>query len=156
MQKRISNFLTKKYLCSLATVENSHTWSFVCYYVFDQENNRLIYLTSDESKHAQLMAQNPEVSGTIFTPTKYQSSLQSLQFLGTAHKLEGNSARIAKNLYRLERNHPLINELTPWEIKLTFARLTDNSLGLSSKMEWHLGDTTKFIDQFETVQKSID
>lgn len=156
MQKRISNFLSKKYLCSLATVENNQaTWSFVCYYVFDKTNQRLIYIANDQTKHAQLMAKNPNVSGTIFTPTKFRSSLQSLQFTGLATKLEGESARIAKDLYKAEHHHPLIDEQSPWEIKLTFVRLTDNSLGLFSKMEWRLGESTDG-DEFETVQRGLD
>ncbi|MBF0786177.1 hypothetical protein E4T80_11970 [Muribacter muris] len=140
MKKRIANFLRKKYLCTLCCTENNQPWANTFYYYFDNDNNRLLYISSDQTLHGRVMKKNPNVAGTIFTPTRFNPSLQGLQFTGQAKMLEGEDAEIAKTLYKRDYQHYLIDELPVWEVRLEFARLIDHSLGLFSTMEWRLGD----------------
>lgn len=141
MKKRIANFLRKKYLCTLCCTENKLPWANTFYYTFDADNRRLIYVTSDNTHHGRVMQKNPSVAGTIFTPTRFNPSLQGLQFTGQAKMLEGEEADLAKMLYKRDYQHYLIDELPVWEVRLEFARLIDHSLGLFGKVEWRLGET---------------
>ncbi|MDE4002800.1 pyridoxamine 5'-phosphate oxidase family protein, partial [Glaesserella parasuis] len=137
MQKRIFNFIQKKYLCTISCAKNNIPWSNAFYYVFDEDNLRLIFVTSLTTYHSQVMLENPNISGTIFVPTRFHPSLQGVQFTGKARKLEGDEKNIARELYKKEYSHELIDKLSIWEAKLEYARLIDNSLGLFSVIEWN-------------------
>ncbi|OOH88473.1 hypothetical protein BMT54_08725 [Pasteurellaceae bacterium 15-036681] len=140
MQKRISNFIAKKYLCSVCCTENDKPWANAFYYVFDQENLRLIYVTSDQTHHGQVTLRNPNVAGTIFTPTRFNPSLQGVQFTGIARRLEGDDAEIARALYKKEYHHEIIDQLPVWAIALEYVRMIDHSLGFFGTVEWKLGE----------------
>ncbi|WP_373819445.1 pyridoxamine 5'-phosphate oxidase family protein [Glaesserella sp.] len=149
MQKRITSYIHKKYLCTVCCTENAHPWANVFYYVFDEENHRLIYVTSDQTYHAKVMSENPNVAGTIFTPTRFNPSLQGIQFTGQARILEGKQKQIAKDLYKQTYQHELIDQLSVWEISLEYVRMIDHSLGMFGTVEWRLGETEK--SEFERV-----
>ncbi|AUI66172.1 MULTISPECIES: pyridoxamine 5'-phosphate oxidase family protein [Glaesserella] len=136
MQKRIFSFIQKKYLCTLCCAQNNIPWSNAFYYAFDEENRRLIYVTGEQTHHSQIMKNNPNVSGTIFTPTRFHPSLQGIQFTGKAKILEDEEYEIGKELYKKEYSHELIDKLSIWEVKLEYIRLIDNSLGLFATVEW--------------------
>ena len=136
MQKRIFTFIQKKYLCTLSCIHNNAPWANTFYYVFDKENYRLIYVTGEQTTHSQAMLNNPNIAGTIFTPTRFTPSLQGVQFTGKARKLENEEEEIARELYKAEYSHELIDKLSMWEVQLDYIRLVDNSLGLFGFVEW--------------------
>lgn len=140
MQKRISQFLHKKYLLTIACCEQDTPWANALYYVFDEAHERLIYVTGEQTHHAKVMLNNPRVAGTIFTPTRFYPSLQGVQFTGSAKMLKGKDATYARNLYKTQYKHELIDQLSVWAIELEFVRLLDHSLGLFGKIDWRKGD----------------
>ncbi len=143
MQKRITSFIQKKYLCTICCSQHDRPWANAFYYVFDEENHRLIYISSSETHHAQVMLKNPYVAGTIFCPTRFNPSLQGIQFTGIVHLLEGEKATIAKALYKREYQHELIDQLPVWEVSLDYVRMIDHSLGIFGTVEWRLGEPEK-------------
>lgn len=143
MQKRIVSFIQKKYLCTICCSDNDVPWANAFYYVFDEKKHRLIYVTSNQTHHAKVMRINAQVAGTIFTPTRFNPSLQGVQFTGKAHKLEGEEERIARTLYKKEYSHELIDSLSVWEICLEYVRMIDHSLGFFGTVEWKLGEPEK-------------
>ncbi len=44
MHKRVVDFIKKQYLFTLACTENNLPWANAFYYVFDEKENRLIYI----------------------------------------------------------------------------------------------------------------
>ncbi|MCK3654693.1 hypothetical protein A4G19_02605 [Pasteurellaceae bacterium Macca] len=149
MQKRISSFLHKKYLLTLCCCENDQPWANAFYYVFDEENYRLLYVTSDQTHHGKVIRNNPQVAGTIFIPTRFHPSLQGIQFTGKSQVLHGEAQKIARELYKKEYSHELIDQLPIWEVSLEYVRLIDHSLGLFGTMEWKLGEPEQ--DEFNEM-----
>lgn len=147
MQKRIFSFIQKKYLCTLCCTQNNQPWANAFYYVFDEENHRLIYVSGEQTYHSKIMKENPNVAGTIFTPTRFHPSLQGIQFTGKVKPLQGEEAEIAKTLYKKEYSHELIDKLSIWEVSLEYVRLIDNSLGLFATLEWRKGESLETINQ---------
>ncbi|WGE89573.1 pyridoxamine 5'-phosphate oxidase family protein [Actinobacillus arthritidis] len=152
MQRRITNILHKKYLCTISGCENNQPWSFICFYKFDPEYDRLIYLTSNQTKHAQILYKNPCISGTIYTPTRFHSLLQGIQFSGKSYCLEGESAQNARRIYNNAFKPYTDDSLDIWEIQLEQIRLIDHSLGRYGKMEWKKGDPES-SDEYQTVHR---
>lgn len=146
MQKRLFSFIKKKFLCTLSCSENNQPWSNVFYYIFDEENQRLIYVTSDKTHHAKVMTHNPQVSGTIFSPTKFVPSLQGIQFTGIAKQLFNQDADYARELYKQAYSHSLIEELSVWEVRLEYIRMVDHTLGFYGKLEWRQGEPNTISD----------
>lgn len=140
MKKRIFAFIKKKYLFTLCCADNNIPWANAFYYVFDEENNRLIYVTSETTHHALTMMKNPQVAGTIFTPTRFNPSLQGVQFTGEAKMLTGKAADIARDLYKLEYKHEIIDTLSVWQVTLDYIRMVDHTLGFYSRLEWKRED----------------
>ncbi len=70
MHKRVVDFIKKQYLFTLACTENNLPWANAFYYVFDEKENRLIYITGDQTHHAKVIRNNSRVAGTIFVPTR--------------------------------------------------------------------------------------
>lgn len=71
MHKRVVDFIKKQYLFTLACTENNLPWANAFYYVFDEKENRLIYITGNQTHHAKVLRNNSRVAGTIFVPTKF-------------------------------------------------------------------------------------
>lgn len=149
MQKRVTDFIKKHYLFTLACVENNTPWANAFYYVFDEHLKRLIYVTGEQTHHAQITNKNPKVAGTIFVPTRFVPSLQGVQFTGTVKQLFGEEAELARLHYETSYSHQLIKQLSIWAVDLDYVRLVDNSLGLFSAIEWRKGQIV------EEEEKSI-
>ena len=136
MQKRIFSFIKKKYLCTLSCCSNNVPWANTFYYIFDEENQQIIYITSDHTFHSKAMRENPNVAGTIFSETKFNPSLQGVQFTGTAHQLEGEEEAKARILYKQEYQHQIIDTLSIWAVSLEYIRMIDHTLGFLNTIEW--------------------
>ena len=70
MDKAIVQFINKHYLLALATSKDNLVYCCNVYYVFNQENNSLIFSSDTKTKHAQDFIANPNVAGTIALETK--------------------------------------------------------------------------------------
>ncbi len=143
MQKRITSFIQKKYLCTICCSDNDVPWANAFYYVFDEKKHRLIYVTGEQTRHAKVMQTNAQVAGTIFSPTRFNPSLQGIQFTGRARQLKGEEQEIAKTLYKKEYSHDLIDTLSVWEVSLEYVRMIDHTLGFFGTIEWKLGEPEK-------------
>lgn len=148
MHKRVVDFIKKQYLFTLAYTENNLPWANAFYYVFDEKENRLIYITGDQTHHAKVLRNNSRVAGTIFVPTKFVPSLQGVQFTGRSSQLFSTQAEQARALYKTEYSHHLIDQLTVWQVELEYVRLVDNSLGLFSTIEWRKGQVAEETDHY--------
>ncbi|MDH2999036.1 hypothetical protein A1D22_04060 [Pasteurellaceae bacterium LFhippo2] len=143
MQKRISNFIAKKYLCTICCSQDNKPWANAFYYVFDEKKLRLIYVSSDKTHHGRVTLENQQVAGTIFTPTRFNPSLQGVQFTGKSKLLNGNDANYARDLYKKEYHHEMIDQLPVWGVSLEYVRMIDHSLGMFGTVEWKLGEPEK-------------
>lgn len=141
MQKRLFAFIKKKFLCTLCCAENNQPWANAFYYVFDEANHRLIYVTNEKTHHAQTMQSNSQVAGTIFSPTRFVPSLQGIQFTGKATQLTGDDETRMREFYKQTYSHSLIESLSVWEVRLEYIKMIDHTLGFYGKLEWREGDT---------------
>ncbi|MDC4234118.1 pyridoxamine 5'-phosphate oxidase family protein [Pasteurella multocida] len=96
MHKRVVDFIKKQYLFTLACTENNLPWANAFYYVFDEKENRLIYITGDQTHHAKVLRNNSRVAGTIFP--------QNLSPLYKVYNLQ--VARV--NYFQHKQNKPVL------------------------------------------------
>ena len=72
---KITTFLKKHHVLTLATVSGDQPWTANCFYAFMEEQMSFVFTSGYETRHIQEVAQNPKVAGnvvletTVFTST---------------------------------------------------------------------------------------
>lgn len=143
--KNIARFISKHHVFNLAVCDNGDLWTASCFYAFWKEKIALIFLSDTETRHAQMMVNNPEVAGTITLETRIVGKIQGLQFKGYIERLENETLAMAKKIYYKRFPYALGTQSTFWILYLTYAKLTDNKLGFGKKIIWEKVHSEKFV-----------
>lgn len=132
MQKEFFEFIKEHHVLNICTCKDNTSWCASCFYVFDEENCLFVFSSDKKTKHAKIMNENPNISGTIALETKEIGLIQGMQFSGIVSKANSNS----KKLYL--KTYPYAAVLVPtlWQIKIVYAKLTNNRLGFGKKLEF--------------------
>lgn len=80
--QHIQRYIARQHVFPCLPPYQDDIWAASCYYAFDRQNMRLIFMTSPDSQHGQLMQANPRVAGTISAQTKQVGKIQGVQFVG--------------------------------------------------------------------------
>ena len=135
--KHICNFIKCNHLLTLCVNNSSDLWCANCYYVFNSNEMSLFIMTSENSKHSQLMILNNNIVGTIAPQPKNIIDIKGIQFQGHIEKLINKDSEKAKNLYYTIFPSAKFISAPIWKIKLTMIKMTDNSLSFGKKLIWH-------------------
>ena len=139
MDKVIVDFLKAKYVLSLSVVENNRSWSSNCFYAFAESMNALVFISHGNTKHYQLLTQNPYVSGTIAAQTKNVVHIQGVQYTGKTVTPEGPQSKEANSIYYKRFPFARFVRAKLWVLEIDFLKYTDNSLGFGKKIIWEPG-----------------
>ncbi|AHG75658.1 7-cyano-7-deazaguanine reductase [Mannheimia varigena USDA-ARS-USMARC-1296] len=132
----ILEFIQSNHVVNFAAHHNDDFWAASCFYAFDEENTRLIILTSKKTKHAQLMLENPNIVGTICDQVENIQEIEGIQFSAIAECLEGNEANTALQIYY--QKHPLarLKLSDVWELSFKTIKHTSNQVVFAQKTVW--------------------
>ncbi len=136
MQDDIVQFLCQKHIVSFMAEADGEMWSASCFYVFDQKRQRLILLTSPQTRHGKLMLKNPRISGTVINESCEVMKLQGIQFLGEITPLKTVEKPTALEQYYARFPYARLMPSTAWQIVLKEVKFTDNSAGFGHKTVW--------------------
>lgn len=134
-------FLHSHSVLSLATSYDDIPWSASAFYTFDEEQARLLLLSSIDTRHGEMLSINQRVAGTITSQFSDIRNIHGLQYTGTARHLETRSdAAPALELYY--RRFPQAYGMTApvWEIRLLHLKFTDNRVSFGTKTLWSRHD----------------
>ena len=132
----IIDFIKAHHLLTLATSKNNNPYCANCFYVFDEQKNRLIFSSDSKTKHAQDFIANPNIAASIALETKDIRKIQGMQLLGTIIKLKGEELQIAKKQYLKAFPYARLMKLQLWAIRLAFIKMAHNKLGFGKKLVW--------------------
>lgn len=135
-EKRIINFLTKHHVLTLATVSGNEPWCANCFYVYDQENNFLIFTSDNDTRHIKEAKKNSFVAGSVVLETSVIGKIQGIQFQGNLIKAEGKILSKAKQKYLMRFPIASLMNTNLWILELTYLKMTDNRLGFGKKLIW--------------------
>ncbi len=138
VDKRILKFLSKHHVLNLCTCSNNTPWSCSCFYAFDEQQNRFIITSYDDTFHSQQANINPLVSGTIVLETKIIGKIQGIQFTGKMIKIENNKNENARKIYLNKFPFAVFMKTTLWAISVEHFKYTDNRLGFGKKIVWKI------------------
>lgn len=136
-QKKIISFLKKNHLMTLSVIFEASSWSANCFYVLDDENMNLIFVSEQSTKHALGFIDNPIVSGTISKSTNRISLIKGIQFLGKVEKLINLELENGRKKFLNKFPLAILNDdITFWKLGLNYIKMTDNKIFFGSKTYW--------------------
>ena len=129
--QRITAFIAKHHVMSLATTDNAEVSACSLFYAYDADKLCFVVASSDETLHGKHILQNSAVAGTIVLETDEVGKIQGLQFRGMMQELQDNRL---KKLYF--KTFPYALAMLPklWQIEVDYFKLTDNRLGFGKKI----------------------
>ena len=135
-EKRITEFIHKHHIFTLATSANNIPYPCTCFYVYIDELNMFVFTSDHGTRHVDEMLAQPLVAGAVALETTMIGKIQGIQFTGLSTELEGELYDLANSAYL--RKFPLANfkKLTLWGIQPGFIKMTHNHLGFGKKLIW--------------------
>ncbi|OAT27030.1 FMN-binding split barrel protein [Proteus myxofaciens ATCC 19692] len=98
---------------------------------------RLVFLSEEKTRHAQMMQNNLTVAGSISTQEISVAQLQGIQFTGIVSQLTGGDNLQARKQYCSRFPVALAAIHVPlWQLKFQEIKMVDNTLGFGTKLYW--------------------
>jgi len=135
-EKRIVDFIKKHHVLTLATKSENELWCANCFYVYDEEENSLIFTSDIDTRHVSEALKNNFVAGSIVLETIVIGKIQGIQFQGKFIKPEKEQLKMVKNKYLLRFPFATLMNTTLWVVELSHIKMTDNRLGFGKKLIW--------------------
>jgi uncharacterized protein YhbP (UPF0306 family) len=132
LARPIIKFLKRNHIASIATQD----WSFSCFYAYYEADPHLLFLSDNNTAHAQLLLQNPRVSGTIAKHTRTVAHIQGVQLVGEAFIADDSALR---SIYNKRFPFAAISAATLWAVRLDLVKYTSNIVTFGKKIEWRRG-----------------
>lgn len=136
--KKITEFLTKHHVVTIATCENNEPWCFNAFYAFDESSHSLFITSHDDTKHVQQVLKNKVVSGCVVLETEIVGKVQGLQFSANMTLCENEDEKVASKIYTKRFPFATLVPKVLWKIEICDAKYTDNTLGFGKKLTWKM------------------
>lgn len=121
---------------TLSTCVDQQPWCANCFYAFDEEKMSLIFTSDRETRHIKEAMQNCKVAGNVVLETTVVGKIQGIQFSGELIFPEGERANQVSPIYLKRFPFAVLMNTTLWELRIDFAKMTDNRLGFGKKLIW--------------------
>jgi uncharacterized protein YhbP (UPF0306 family) len=136
--KRITEFIKKHHVLTLATSNENNPWCANCFYVWLDNENCFVFTTDPVTKHGSDAIKNPQVAGSVVLETSVVGKVQGIQFTGTMKVPEGDLAEKAKVAYLKRFPVAILMKTNLWVVKAGYIKMTDNRLGFGKKLIWEI------------------
>lgn len=138
IDKRILLYIEQNHVLTLATTNvNGKPYAAMCFYAYVKEENKFIFSSAEDTRHAQEFLAQPLVAGTIYKPTRTVGKVKGLQFTGKVY--QADTAEERENIrqhYIKAFPYAVAMSLKLWCMLPDFFKLTDNTLGFGKKITW--------------------
>ncbi len=135
-ESKITTFLKKHHVLTLATVSGDQPWVANCFYAFVEEQMAFVFTSGYETRHIQEVMQNNKVAGNVVLETSIIGKIQGIQFCGTLTKAEGEALDKASSAYLKRFPFAALMDTTLWILSIDYLKMTDNRLGFGKKLIW--------------------
>ncbi len=133
MESKITKFISKHHVLTLATMGEEGVYCANAFYAFDEQGAALIFTTDISTRHGAQMAVNPRVAASIVLETKVVGRVQGAQITGRVVAANDQD----RKLYLSKFPYAVVMELNIWRLEIDFLKLTDNTLGFGKKLIWN-------------------
>jgi uncharacterized protein YhbP (UPF0306 family) len=137
--KRITDFLKKHHVLTLATVFKGIPWCANCFYAYSEDINAFIFTSDVNTKHIQDLADGNRVAGSVVLETSVIGKIQGVQFTGTLIETTDKNKKYVSMAYLKRFPFTAVMETKLWVLELDYIKMTDNRLGFGKKLIWERG-----------------
>ncbi len=135
-EKRITDFIRKHHVVSLATASGNTPWVCHCFYAYMKEENWLVFTSEDQTRHVREVIANPVVAGGIVLETSVVNKVQGVQFTGMMRRPAEEEKGKVTRAYLARFPFAVLMNAHLWIVDLETIKMTDNRLGFGKKMNW--------------------
>jgi len=136
MEKRISAFIKKHHVLTLATSYKGLPWVANCFYAYMEERNILVFTSDRNTKHISDLEEGNRVAASIVLETNVIGLIQGIQLLGILTEPEGEMLKAANTAYLKRFPFAALMETRLWILEPDYMKMTDNRLGFGKKLIW--------------------
>ena len=140
MNQSIVKFLSEKKVITLASSLNEQPYCAHCFFAFDQQNNHLLCLSDENTRHVREALQNKLIGGTVNAESVSVAELQGVQFTGNFIKPDKQAQKKMYEIYYTKFPFARAKPAPIWGIELQTMKMTDNTLGFGTKHHWGKSD----------------
>lgn len=134
--KKITDFIQKHHVLTLATSTKNRPWCATCFYVYSKDENMFVFTSDDETKHVQDVKENNIVAGSVVLETSVVGKIQGIQFAGKMYLPENDLKKKVHKLYMKKYPFAKLMNTQLWILDVNYIKLTDNRLGFGKKLIW--------------------
>lgn len=135
-EKRISSFIRKHHVLTLATSSEGMPWCAHCFYAYMEEKKWLVFTSGNQTRHATDAEKNPEVAGGIVLETRFVGKVRGIQLRGTMRRPGPEEENSVKLAYLKRFPYAAFMNTSLWILELSYMKMTDNRLGFGKKLIW--------------------
>jgi len=135
-EKRITDFIHKHHIFTLATSANNIPYTSTCFYVYLDVLNMFVFTSDHGTRHVDELRAQPLVAGAVALETTMIGKIQGIQFTGICRELEGERYETALSAYLKRFPVAAFQKLVLWSIQPDFIKMTHNRLGFGTKLIW--------------------
>lgn len=145
LYRQVREYLRVHNVATLAAGSSDDIWAAAVFYVW--EGSHLYFLSTPDSRHAEILARNPRVALTIQQDYSDWLEIKGVQLEGEASELSGEEEARARRLYGakfpvvgLMAKAPTaivkaLGKIRWYKVELRRVYFIDNSLGLGHRDE---------------------
>jgi len=137
--QKIISFLKKHHVMTLSTCAEQQPWCANCFYAFNTEQMSLIFTSDFETRHIKEAIQNSKVAGNVVLETSVVGKIQGIQFSGELFLPKEEVAAQVNSIYLKRFPFAVLMNTNLWELRIDYAKMTDNRLGFGKKLIWERG-----------------
>jgi uncharacterized protein YhbP (UPF0306 family) len=134
--QKIIAFLKKHHVMTLSTSVDQQPWCANCFYAFNEVRMLLIFTSDFETRHIKEAMQNSRVAGSVVLETSVVGKIQGIQFSGKLLLPKGEEAKQVNSIYLKRFPFAVLMDTNLWELRIDYAKMTDNRLGFGKKLIW--------------------
>jgi uncharacterized protein YhbP (UPF0306 family) len=135
-EKRITDFIKKHHVVSLATASGNTPWVCHCFYAYMKEENWLVFTSDEQTRHVREVLVHPEVAGGIVLETSVVSKVQGIQFSGVMRRPTEEEKGSVTRAYLTRFPFAVLMNASLWIVEIHTIKMTDNRLGFGKKLFW--------------------
>jgi len=147
VDKRIIEFIKKHHVLTLATSNQNIPYCANCFYVYNEDENMLIFTSDYETKHVKDLQKKDIVAGSIVLETSVIGKIQGVQFQGKIYEPKDELLSKVKMNYLTRFPIAMLMKTTLWVVELNFLKFTDNRLGFGKKLIWGVEESNKLKNE---------
>jgi uncharacterized protein YhbP (UPF0306 family) len=96
----------------------------------------LIFTSDFETRHIKEAMQNSKVAGNVVLETSVVGKIQGIQFSGELFLPKEEVAAQVNTIYLKRFPFAVLMNTNLWELRIDYAKMTDNRLGFGKKLIW--------------------